>query len=129
MTVSEFLAAVSARRRADVKRVHALVRKAAPQQKPFVMGRMLGYGKFHYRYPSGREGDTALIALMERTDGLSLYVNSMSGGRYLAEKYASRLKASCGKSCIRFKTLDDLDETVLAALVREASKSGGAGAV
>ena len=106
MTVAEFLAGVSERNRAEAKRAHALIRKVAPTLKPGVMGGMLGYGKFHYRYATGREGDTALLMLADRVDGLSLYVNCVSGDRYLAEKHAKRLgKVSVGKSCIRFKKL------------------------
>jgi hypothetical protein len=129
-TVSGFLAGVSERNRAEAKRVHAFIRRVAPTLKPGVMGGMLGYGKFHYRYASGREGDTALLALADRADGLSLYVNCVSGDQYLPEKYARRLgKVSCGKSCIRFKRLEDLNEDGLAALIREATAIGGAGKV
>ena len=129
-TVSGFLAGMSERNRAEAKRLHALIRKTAPTLKPGVMGGMLGYGKFHYRYASGREGDTALLALADRADGLSLYVNCVSGDRYLAEKYAKRLgTVNCGKSCIRFKRLGDLDQGALAALIREATAIGGAGKV
>ncbi len=111
-SVAQFLASVSARNRNAAKRVHAL----------------LGYGKFHYRCATGREGDSAVVALADRAGGLALYVNSVKDGRYLPELYAKRLgKVSCGKSCIRFAKLDDLDEAALIALVREASKRGGTG--
>ncbi len=127
-TVTEFLAAVSPPNRAEAKRVHALIREAAPELRPFVAGAMLGYGKFHYRYPTGREGESALISLADRAGGLSLYVNSLKGDRYLAETYATRLgKANVGRSCIRFKRLDDLDRAALVALLREAQTLGGAG--
>ncbi len=126
-TVSELLAGMSAANRADAKRVHAIIRKAAPELRPFVLGGMLGFGKFHYRYATGREGDSAVIALADRAGGLSLYVNCVKGDRYLPESYAARLgKVSVGKSCIRFQRLDDLDEKALVALVREAKTLGGA---
>lgn len=126
-TVSELLAGMSASNRADAKRVHALIRKAAPELRPFVLGEMVGYGKFHYRYASGREGDSAVIALADRAGGLSLYVNCAKADRYLPESYSARLgKVSVGKSCIRFKRLDDLDQAALVALVREAKTLGGA---
>jgi hypothetical protein len=129
-TVSGFLAGMSERNRAEAKRVHALIRKTAPTLKPGVMGGMLGYGKFHYRYATGREGDTALLALADRADGLSLYGNCVAGDRYLAEKYAKRLgKARVGKSCIRFKKLDDVNEAALISLIREATAIGGAAKV
>ena len=130
VTASAILASMSAPNRADAKRVHLLIQRAAPDLRPFALGRMVGYGKFHYRYATGREGDSAVIALAERVGGLSLYVNCVKRDRYLAESYASRLgKVSVGKSCIRFKKLADLDEAALVALVREAYALGGAGRV
>ena len=86
---------------------------------------MLGYGKYHYRYPTGREGDWMLVGVANHKSYISLYVTAQSGDRYLAEKYADRLgKVSVGKSCIRFKSFDDLDQGILAALLREAVQHG-----
>ena len=74
--------------------------------------------------------DTALLALADRAEGLSLYVNCASGDRYLAEKYAKKLgKVRVGKSCIHFKKLDDVDAAALASLIREANAIGGTGKV
>ena len=71
---------------------------------------MLGYGRFHYRYASGREGDASLVALSSRKNYISLYVLCTDEGGYLAEQYVDRLpKASIGKSCVRFKRTDDID--------------------
>ena len=52
---------------------------------------MLGYGRFHHRYTSGREGDASLIALSSRKAHISLYVFSADDDGYLAEQYADRL--------------------------------------
>ena len=88
-------------------------------------GTMLGYGPFHYRYASGREGDTTLLGLASQKRYISLYVLCANGGRYLAESYAERLpKASVGKSCVRFARLSDVDPAVLAELVTEAARLG-----
>ena len=91
---------------------------------------MLGYGRFHYRYASGREGDASLVALANRKQYISLDVLCADAGGYLAERYADRLpKAKIGKSCVRFKRTDDLDLDALRALLSEAGRIGGAGAV
>jgi len=90
-----------------------------------VAGTMLGYGPFHYRYASGREGDTTLLGLASQKRYISLYVLCANGGRYLTESYAERLpKASVGKSCVRFARLSDIDPAVLAELVTEAARLG-----
>jgi len=90
---------------------------------------MLGYGRFHYRYASGREGDASLIALSSRKNYISLYVLCTDGGGYLAEQYVDRLpKASIGKSCVRFKRTDDVDLDALRELIARAGQIGGAAA-
>lgn len=73
------------------------------------------------RYASGREGDWAILGLASNKQAISLYVSAGDGKRYLAETYADRLgKANVGKSCIRFKRLDDLDRSALVELIGEA---------
>ncbi len=85
---------------------------------------MLGYGSYHYRYATGREGDAFAIGLANQKQYVSLYLNATVDGAYLAETNAGRLgKVSVGKSCVRFKKLDDLDLDVVAELVRTAADS------
>lgn len=123
-TPSAYLASIPAARRGEVRRVHQLIRKAVPGLRPVVRSGMIGYGPFHYRYATGREGDTAIVGLAERKNGMSLYVLGWKDGRYLAEAWGPRLgKADCGRSCVRFRTLDDLDEKALTALLREAART------
>jgi hypothetical protein len=121
----DYIAALAEPRRTDVAALDALIREHAPGLEPVVAGKMLGYGPFHYRYASGREGDTTLLGLASQKRYISLYVLCASGGRYLAESYAERLpKASVGKSCVRFARLSDVDPAVLAELVTEAARLG-----
>ena len=69
-----------------------------------------------------------LIALAAQKRHLSLYVCAVVDGGYLAERRADRLgTVSCGKSCIRFTSLDRVDTGELAALVRDAVASTAAG--
>jgi hypothetical protein len=93
-------------------------------------GGMRGYGPFHYRYESGRAGDAHRIAVAERKTGISLYVLALTeDGEYLAQARAGRFpKANVGKSCIRFKRLDDLDLDALRALIEEAGRLPAPGA-
>jgi hypothetical protein len=121
----DYIAALAEPRRTDVAALDALIREHAPGLEPVVAGTMLGYGPFHYRYASGREGDTTLLGLASQKRYISLYVLCANGGRYLAESYAERLpKASVGKSCVRFARLSDIDPAVLAELVTEAARLG-----
>ena len=126
--VQAFLDALPEARRGDFQALHALIRKAAPKLLPFVHDRFLGYGAFHYRYESGREGETFRVGLMNGKQAISLYVNVVDGDLYLPEKHVADFpKASIGRSCIRFKKAADLDPVALARLMKLASRGKGAG--
>jgi hypothetical protein len=125
--------ALAGPREGELRRVDALVREAAPgidrQLVPVGAGHMLGYGLLPYRPRSATETTTwPLIALAAQKRHLSLYVCAVVDGGYLAEDRADRLgKVSCGKSCIRFPSLDRVDTAELAALLRDAVASTSAG--
>lgn len=129
-TPQEYISELDEPRRSDIRTLDKLIRKTVPQLKPFMMSGMLGYGKFHYKYASGREGDWAIISLASQKNYISLYVACESGqgdGLYLAEAYKAQLpKASIGKSCIRFRRLIDLDQAVIIEILKKAAKLGGA---
>jgi hypothetical protein len=70
-----------------------------------------------------------LIGLAAQKRHLSLYVCAVVDGGYLAESRADRLgTVSCGKSCIRFTSLDRVDTDELAALLRDAVAATASGA-
>jgi hypothetical protein len=99
------------------------------QLVPVGAGAMLGYRLMPYRPRSAKEWTTwPLIALAAQKRHLSLYVCAVIDGEYLAESRADRLgKASCGKSCIRFTSLDTVDVAELSSLVRDAVAETDAG--
>src|ERR671917_2031219 len=118
----------------ELRRVDALVMAAAPgidrQLVPMGSGAMLGYGMMPYRPRSARETTSwPLIALAAQKRHLSLYVCAVVDGAYLAESRADRLgRVSCGKSCIRFSSLDRVDRAELTALLQDAVAATKAGA-
>jgi uncharacterized protein YdhG (YjbR/CyaY superfamily) len=121
-THEEYIEGLAEPRRSEVRAVHELIRRTVPQLEPTMEFGIPGYGRYHYRYASGREGDWMLIGLASNKRYISLYVSgARPDGTYLAESYSQRLpRASIGKSCIRFKQLGDLDQDTLATLLREA---------
>ncbi|MGX5657206.1 DUF1801 domain-containing protein [Geodermatophilus nigrescens] len=124
--IEEWFAAAGPRE-AELRRVDALVREAAPgldrQLVPVGAGSMLGYGLMPYRPRSAREATQwPLVSLAAQKRHLSLYVCAVVDGTYLPEARAERLgRVSCGKSCVRFTSLDRVDAGELAALVRDAA--------
>ena len=132
MDVDEWFAAAGDRA-GELRRVDALVQAAAPgidrQLVPVGSGQMLGYGLMPYRPRSAQETTTwPLLALAAQKRHLSLYVCAVVDGEYLAESRAAALgKVSCGKSCIRFTSLDRVDTVALDQLVRDAVASTAEG--
>jgi hypothetical protein len=120
-------------REEELRRADALVLAAAPgidrQLVPAGSGRMLGYGLMPYRPKSAKETTTwPLIALAAQKRHVSLYVCAVVDGEYLPEARAARLgRVSCGKSCIRFTSLDAVDADELSALLRDAVAATSAG--
>ena len=124
-TPDEYIAALDEPRRGEIERLDELIRLTLPDLERVMGSGMIGYGPYHYRYATGREGDASLIALSSRKAYISLYVLCADDGAYLAERYVDRLpKATIGKSCVRFKRTSDIDLDVLRELLAEAGRLG-----
>ena len=124
MTPGELLASLPEGRRTDARRLHRLIRKTAPSLKPFVANGGIGYGPMHVRYASGREVDWMVVGLAFNKNGLALHVMIPADGSAMPEIRKERFpKGDVGKSCVRFKKLDDLDERAVVALVRAAERA------
>ena len=120
-TPAQYIAAADEAKRADLEALHRLIRKVLPDHEPCMVHGMIGYGPYHYRYATGREGDSARVALASNKTGFSVYVACVDEKGYLAEQAKAKLgKASVGKSCIRFKRLADIELDVLTAVLAKA---------
>ena len=133
MTPDQYLASLPADRRPAVLALHTAIRKTVPKLTPEIMMGMgsplIGYGKYHYKYSSGREGDWFLIGLCAGKSHYSLHICSADKGGYLVEQNAAKLgKVKAGRSCINFKKLEDLKLGAAMALAKRAEKTGGLGA-
>lgn len=115
--VEEFLAAVEhPGRRADGFALLELMREATGLEPVMWGPSIVGFGQYHYRYGSGREGDSAAVGFSPRKASLVLYVltHGPDAGRLLP-----RLgKHKTSVSCLYLNKLDDVDKDVLAELVR-----------
>lgn len=88
--------------------------------KPKMWGpSIIGYGRYHYKYESGREGDFMLTGFSPRKQNLTLYI--MPGYRFgeMQEKLARLGKHKLGKSCLYINKLADVDMDVLEEIVIE----------
>ncbi len=118
--VEAFLTTAAADRRSDADRLIALM-SAAVGEPPVMWGSsIVGFGKYHYRYESGREGETCLVGFSPRKGEFSIYLTGIyfpeSADR--AAELLSRLgKHRMGKACLYVKKLSDVDEQVLRDLI------------
>jgi Domain of unknown function (DU1801) len=77
---------------------------------------IVGFGSYHYRYDSGRQGDWFLTGFSPRKGNLTLYI--MSGFDQYHPLMKKLGRYSIGKSCLYVKKLDDIDLDTLRELVR-----------
>jgi uncharacterized protein YdhG (YjbR/CyaY superfamily) len=125
-TIEEYIAGVPEERRELVEFLHDFIQKAAPQLKPHFAANMLGYGSFKYLDSKKQPRDWPVIALANQKNYISIYVCAVEDGQYAAEKYAPKLgKVSVGRSCIRFKKLEDVDLDTLKKVIRVGEDSPG----
>ncbi|MGI9511764.1 MAG: DUF1801 domain-containing protein [Anderseniella sp.] len=84
--------------------------------KPKMWGpSIIGYGRYHYKYESGREGDFLITGFSPRKSALSIYI--MPGYRDMSDKLARLGKHKIGKSCLYINKLADIDTAMLEEIV------------
>lgn len=87
--------------------------------KPKMWGpSIIGFGSYHYKYESGREGDSLLIGFSPRKATFSLYITAPQNTKINLLEDLGKCKMS--KSCIYFKKLSDLDLKILEKLCKVA---------
>ena len=124
-TPAEYIAQLDEPRRADVSALDALIRKTAPKLEPFIHAGMLAYGRWHYKFGTGRVGDWFRIGIASNKNYFSLHISAGDKNGYIAEQYKEALpKANIGKACVRFKRLSDLDQAALKKMIRHGVRAG-----
>ena len=79
---------------------------------------IVGFGSYHYKYDSGREGDAPLFGLAARVNAITLYLGSKFDGR--DELLAKFGKYTASKGCVYIKKLEDIDTAVLVKMVKKS---------
>ena len=84
---------------------------------------IIGFGSYHYKYASGREGDWMVTGFSPRKQNLTLYI--MSGFEQYDELLSKLGKHTTGKSCLYIKKLDNIHMDVLRELVKHSVEHMG----
>jgi len=105
-------------KRADAKALVRLMQKASGEKPKMWGAAIIGFGSYHYKYESGREGDMPVIAFSPRKAAGVLYGAIGFDG---ADKLLAKLgKHTTGKGCLYIKKLSDVDLKVLEAMLAKA---------
>ena len=116
-SVEEFLSAVEPARKADEARaLDALFRRVTGFQPRMWGPTIVGYGRYHYTYASGREGDFLATGFSPRKAAHSIYI--MPGYADFGDLLSRLGKHKIGKSCLYVTRLSNIDLDVLEELIR-----------
>ncbi|WP_353203816.1 DUF1801 domain-containing protein [Sphingomonas sp.] len=127
-SVDDFLARVEpAERAADTRALIDLMRQVSGLDPKMWGPSIIGFGSVHYRYDSGREGDTVAIGFSPRKTEFALYVGASTPN--IAALLPGLGKHRTGKGCLYVKRLADVNSAVLANIVQTAWNNRIASAV
>jgi Domain of unknown function (DU1801) len=116
-SVAAFLGAIKDDvRRKDSRTVAAIMRRATKARPRLWGSSIVGFGDFHYKYASGREGDWFLTGFAPRKDRLTLYLWRLD---MLKPQLARLGKHTKGKGCLHIRKLADIDVRVLQEMIEE----------
>jgi hypothetical protein len=118
-SVADHIAAIADEaQRQDCKTLVGLMKKITGHRPKMWGPTIVGFGSYHYRYESGREGDAPLAGFAARGREIVIYLvaSSPRQPRLLAELGKHRR----GKSCLYIRRLADVDVAIVEALVRDS---------
>jgi hypothetical protein len=127
-SVDAHLAAIAdPARRSDCEALAKLMAKVVGQSAKLWGTSIVGFGSYHYKYASGREGDSCLLGFASRKSDITIYGLGTFAGR---EELLSKLgKHKTGKGCVYISQMSDIDvkvlEQMLKTSVAESKKQHG----
>ncbi|MBS1743754.1 MAG: DUF1801 domain-containing protein [Bacteroidetes bacterium] len=115
-SVEQFLQTITDEvKRKDCFAIAELMKKQSGFEPKMWGAAIVGFGSYHYKYESGREGDAPLVAFSPRKAEISLYLSSGFENREALLKKFGKHKSA--KACIYIKKLEDVDSEVLKKMV------------
>lgn len=121
-SVEGFLNRVENEKRREDSFVVLDLMKEVTGEKPVMWGTsIVGFGSYHYKYASGREGDWFVVGFSPRKQSMTLYIVDGFGNYDLLLRDLGKYKT--GKSCLYINKLEDVDQKVLRELVMQSVES------
>lgn len=114
--VNDYLSSIeNEQQRLDCQKLTEIISKLTGKP-PRMWGKsMVGFGSYHYKYASGREGDWFLTGFSARKNTLSLYI--MAGFDQYEELLKDLGEYKTGKSCLYIKSLNKINIKILQELI------------
>ena len=120
-SVADFLNAIEdAQMKLDCKALVKLMKEVSGFEPAMWGGSIVGFGKYHYKYESGHEGDSCLTGFSPRKGNISIYTNMYLEDDSPLMKKLGKFKN--GKSCIYIKKMADIDPSILAKIIDKGIK-------
>ena len=121
-SVEEFLTQLPDEQRRDDARRLCVMMAEVTGDPPVMWGTsIIGFGTYHYRYPSGREGDSALASFSPRGQHLAIYLIGDFAHRH--RSVLARLGPhKTGKSCLYIRRLGQVDQDALRELIDRSAR-------
>ena len=119
LSVTKFIGKVeNDQKRQDSQAILKLMKQVTKEEPKMWGGSMVGFGHFHYKSDSGREGDWFLTGFSPRKQNLTIYITPGF------DKYESLMtqlgKHKTSKGCLYIKKLEDVDMKVLKQLIKQS---------
>lgn len=115
-SVEDYLAAIDdAMRRADCEALVQLMSKVTGEPPKMWGSSIVGFGSYHYKYESGREGNMCATGFSSRKGDISVYL--VANGANQQQLLAELGRHKMGKACLYIRRLSDVDAKVLRQLV------------
>ncbi|MCI4670898.1 MAG: DUF1801 domain-containing protein [Bacteroidia bacterium] len=122
LSVDEFLEGIQQPRRKEESKELVILFKELTQEEPVMWGSsIIGFGSYHYKYESGREGDMFIAGFSPRKTSFSFY--NLAGAEGYDELLSSLGKYKSGKSCLYVNKLGDIDLNVLREIILRSVES------
>jgi hypothetical protein len=119
--VEQFLNTIEdERKRKDSFALLELMKQVTGMEPKMWGSSIVGFGSYHYKYESGREGDMILAGFSPRKQNLTIY--NMGGFEQYDDLLKKLGKYTLGKGCLYIKRLDDIDLPTLTSLIEESFK-------
>lgn len=117
-SVADYIAGIAKEdRREDIQTLNDMMAEMTGWEPKMWGKTIVGFGAYHYKYDSGREGDSLRLGYSSRAQSITIYI--MPGYEKFSDELSRLGKHKLGKSCLYIKRLSDVDEDVLKEIMQK----------